>query len=170
MPDRTIPIIREASVEQTTLSILAILLVRFAFELFPVDQFDRRRNHAHQRRTLDGFKPFATARHRLIAARELERLAAGGFDLQHLAFLGNDRTADAAVVVLQFDADDALADAGEYVDLADREMDDMVIRRREEDAFLLAQQNRRHDNLVLFVEPNVAPTELVRRGAIGCEG
>src|SRR4051812_43424063 len=78
------------SIEQIPL-VLAVLLVRFAFDFLPVDELDRRRNHARQRRTLDGFEAFAAARDSLVAAGEFERLAAGGFDLEHLALLRDDR-------------------------------------------------------------------------------
>src|ERR1019366_1329718 len=112
-------------------------------------------------RTLDRLEALAAAAYRLMPAGELQHFAAGGLDLQHLALARDERAAQALVVIVELDADDALADAGEDIDFVDREVDDVPVGRAKEDARLLAQQDRGHHDLVAVVELDVAPAQLV---------
>src|SRR5437868_5110708 len=63
------------------LLLVPVLLAVLALDLLPINQFKRRRHHAHKARPLDRLETLAAARGHLVLRRpELHRLAARRFE------------------------------------------------------------------------------------------
>src|SRR5262245_24482342 len=146
--------------KQPLLPVLARLLL-LAFDLIPIHQLDWWRDDASECRALDGFEALAGAGGDVVlVAFEGKNFAVGGLALHAIDVVGDEGAADAVVVLLQLDADHALAHACEQVNLVDGEVKHAAFGAGEKQG-LLATPDRGQDHAVAFIEADVAPAELV---------
>src|SRR5262249_2172997 len=108
----------------------------------------------------------AAGGHVVLVLAELHRAAAGGFEHELVEATAHQGAADASVAFLQLDAHDALADAGQDVDVVDLKVDDVAVAARAVNRFFLPGQPASH-YAVALIEPGVLAADLRGRRAEG---
>src|SRR5262249_11385128 len=147
------------------------LVLAIAVDLFlhgvPVHQLNRRWHNADKCRSLHGLKSLAASRSRLVfALAELLHSAPRRFDQQYVMPVRYEGTGQQDVAFLKLDADGALADSRQDIDLVDWKVDDVSALAGQENC-LLVSDDCGHDDSVAFVELYITPAQFVGSRAKG---